>query len=110
MTVLSTKPDEHSTIPGSDNENVRYYHIKAPFSHNEKPWVESRAQRNANSSYKQGMFFRDRAQQVKEPIVKSNDFSSIPETNSCKAKRCFTTTLQNNMISIQLETLFYFLN
>lgn len=52
MTVLSTKPDEHSTIPGSDNENVRYYQIKAPFSHNEKPWVESRAQRNANSSYK----------------------------------------------------------
>lgn len=54
------------------------------------------------------MFFRDQAQQVKEPIVKSNDFSSIPETNSCKAKRCFTTTLQNNMVSIQLETLVLF--
>lgn len=48
MTVLSTKPDEHSTVPGSDNEKVRYHHIKAPFSHNEKPWVESKAQRNAN--------------------------------------------------------------
>lgn len=54
------------------------------------------------------MFLRDRAQQVKVPIVKPNDFSSIPETNSCKAKRCFTTTLQNNMFSIQLETLVLF--
>lgn len=48
------------------------------------------------------------AQEVKEPIVKPNDFSSILETNSCKAKRCFTTTLQNNMFSIKLETLVLF--
>lgn len=40
--------------------------------------------------------------------VKPDDFSLISEIDLCKANRCFPKILQNNMFSIQLETLVLF--